>query len=172
MKKYFMAFVIMLAICSVFRVPVCSVQAATEVTPITSDAEKKTEEYSENGDYDVITVKTLPQLPTTMYSTYSTNSTFSKTGIAVIDHFNTKDELCWEYVLTGYFTVNKGVSANCTKATGHLEIYKTAWDYKKESRSISGNSVTGKITMKKGTLVKTSSITLVCNKYGNMTIRM
>lgn len=170
MKKHILAFVMMLAISSAFTNSVCPVQAATVKAPITGVTEEKTVDYDENGNYEVITVKTLPQLPTTMYSTYSTNSTVSKTGIAVLDYFNSKDELCWEYVLTGYFTVNKGVSSKCTKATAQLDIFKSAWDYKKESRSISGNSVTGKITVTKGLLVKTRSITLICNKYGNFSI--
>ena len=171
MKKYVMVFVMMLAIGSIFAVPGYSVQAATATAPITGVVEEKTVNYDEKGNYEVITVKSVPQFPSSLHSTYSTNSTYTKTGIAVLDYFNSKDELCWEYVLTGYFTVKEGVSAKCTKATGHLEIYKTAWQYKKESRSISGNSVTGNITMKKGLLVKTRSTTLVCSKYGVMGIQ-
>lgn len=80
----------------------------------------------------------------------------------------------WQVDLNATFKVNEGVSVSCTAVSfGAPTIYNSTWRYITNTTSKSGNKASGTITMKKyfmGLPVRTETptVTITCDKYGNL----
>lgn len=109
-------------------------------------------------------VKTITETPVNNISTYSTTT---KKGTVNYAHYDSNNALCWRYSLTGTFSVNYGISATCTGATAKLSIYNADYSPYSEKHSYSGATATGTIKIKYFGFIKSATVSITCDKYGN-----
>lgn len=121
--------------------------------------------YYENGDYSIITTYANKSQMQTRSNVYQT------TGEKIVKNYNKSNELLWTYTLTGYFTVDEGISATCYNATYAHAIYDSAWHFSDGSTSCEENIAHGYGTFKfLSVTVQTYviNISLTCDYYGNI----
>lgn len=87
---------------------------------------------------------------------------------------NSDGELEWKYTLYGTFSFTYGVSATCTNASYSQTIYSGGWTFSNGNATASGATARGVGHYEKKFLFITIQtvdvdITLVCDKYGNVT---
>lgn len=80
----------------------------------------------------------------------------------------------WEFKLTATFSYEYGVSATCTNASYSKTINDSSWSFSNGSATKSGSIATGKGTFTHKVLFITTqtqnvTVTLTCDKYGNVT---
>lgn len=141
-----------------------STTASAQISPSYADTHSGTE-VLENGDYIITTISEYD-------NALSARSANTKTGSKTAEYYNSNDELCWSFKITGTFSYN-GSTSSCTKVTSSYKIYNTAWKNPSTSVSKSGNKATGTITIKQyyaGVVIstKTRTLSLSCNKNGTL----
>lgn len=122
-------------------------------------------EYFNDGSYIITRIyESLPVL--------NRDGTYNKTGTTKQVKYD-DDTLVWEYTLTGYFTINPGVSCVCYNSTYSTDIYSNYWSFHDPYNYYSANTAYGEGTFKKRILfiiISTIDINLSvsCDAYGNI----
>ncbi len=134
--------------------------------PAFADSSEETVEIVnfEDGSYAVITIS--PNIQYRSGTTISKNKDFT--------YFNTENEKLWKVTLSGTFAYVSGVSSSCTSANITYTNYSGGWSCSSKNAYTSGNSAIGNATIVLKILgVQVDSIpvslTLTCDKYGNVT---
>ena len=101
------------------------------------------------------------------------SNVYQTTGEKTVKNYNKSNELLWTYTLTGYFTVDEGISATCYNATYAHAIYDSAWHFSDGTTSCEENIVHGYGTFKCKFLFVTVqtyviNISLTCDYYSNI----
>lgn len=86
--------------------------------------------------------------------------------------YSSTNAVLWQYTLSGYFTVNKGISCECYDASYKYNINDSNWIVSNCSTTYYDNVANGKGTFKQNFLFLTTKIMeidlyLSCDKYGN-----
>lgn len=116
--------------------------------------------YYENGDYSIITTYANKSQMQTRSNVYQT------AGEKTVKNYNKSNELLWTYTLTGYFTVDEGISATCYNATYAHAIYDSAWHFSDGSTSCYGTFKCKFLFVTVQTYV--INISLTCDYYSNI----
>lgn len=145
---------LMLALLLIAALPM-SVLAA-EPARVTAETE-----YFEDGSYLVTTI-----------SESAARASGTKEGKKIQSYYNPGGSLAWQATLTATFTYN-GTTAGCTSVSCPVTIYNTAWSLVSRVTSRSGNTATANFTMgytsSSGSVSEYPyTITLICDKYGNL----
>lgn len=138
-----------------------NVGALTETAPTTQVVVSETVEYFEDGSYITTVITEEPTLARATTKTGSKTSTYK----------DADGDALWQFVVTGTFSVNTGVSATCTKASHTETIYNDSWSVASASATKSGNKAIGNATFEKEILFVTTdtverTLTLVCSVNG------
>lgn len=153
MKKLISVLLVVVALVFMCPTPQVSAQSGTEVLDII---------YLEDGGYIVIEISTQPNI---------TRSTVSKSKSYTA--YSSADEAQWRATIIGIFTYD-GRTASCTSSNCSVTIYndswytisKTAWtdeNYAKATVEM-GKKVAG-VTVQR----QTCNLSLLCDRYGNIT---
>lgn len=132
-------------------------------------SEVQTVEYYEDGSSLTIILEEDPVL--------TRGTVFNKSGNGLLIFRDNNNNKVWEVRFYATFKVNQGVSATCTEAYFSTPtIYDSSWRYVTDTTSKNGNKASGTITMKKyfmGLPVRTEtpSIEILCDNYGNLTVK-
>ena len=122
-------------------------------------------EYFNDGSYIITRIyESLPVL--------NRDGTYDKIGTKTQFHHD-DNTLSWEYTLTGYFTINPGVSCVCYNSTYSTDIYSNYWSFHDPYNYYSANIAYGEGTFKKRILFITIStidinLSVSCDAYGNI----
>lgn len=100
-------------------------------------------------------------------------NTFEKSGSKTYTAKNADKKTLFTFTVHGTFSVNKGVSASCKKATCSYSIADSAWEKKSMSAACSGNKAIGNGEFIKKLLFITVDslsprVVLNCNNNGNL----
>ena len=106
-------------------------------------------EYFDDGSY--IITRIYESLPV-----FNRDGTYTKAGSNEQTLYD-GDTLLWEYTLTGYFTINPGVSCVCYNSTYSTDIYSNYWSFHDPYNYYSANTAYGEGTFKKRILFITIS---------------
>lgn len=117
--------------------------------------------YFEDGSY--MTVEVI---------TKSTRASGSVSGSKPYTYYDSNGSAQWKATLSGSFTYN-GSSATCTSSSVDVTIYNSSWYESSKSASKSGNTASASVTMGKKmagvtVMTKTASLSLSCDKNGNL----
>lgn len=117
--------------------------------------------YLEDGSYIVETIYIS-----------QTRASGAKTGSKEAVYYDSNGSAEWKAVLTGTFSYT-GSTATCTASSCSVTIYNSNWYVVSKTASKSGNIASADVTMGKKllgvTVTKvTDSITLTCDKNGNL----
>ena len=118
-------------------------------------------EFFDDGSYAVITIT----------ETSNNTKATTKTGSKKYTYKNSEGDTQWEYIVTGTFSYNYGVSSTCTNVSDSYSIVNDNWHMYSHSCYKSGNTAYGNVTMKYKVFGFTTdtvkaSPTLTCNIYG------
>lgn len=152
MKRQIVLLIVSILILSLFPVQVASAGREAELLEVV--------EY-EDGSYLEISVQSI-QLRASGSVTKTKNYIYH----------NTDGTSAWKISLTGSFTYT-GSSATCTSSSCNVTIYDTNWYVISKSSSKSGNVAYGTASLGRKVLgvtveQKTYSLTLTCDKNGNV----
>lgn len=152
MKRQIVLLIVSILILSLFPVQVASAGREAELLEVV--------EY-EDGSYLEISVQSM-QLRASGSVTKTKNYIYH----------NTDGTSAWKISLTGSFTYT-GSSATCTSSSCNVTIYDTNWYVISKSSSKSGNVAYGTASLGRKVLgvtveQKTYSLTLTCDKNGNV----
>lgn len=120
-------------------------------------------EYLENGDY-IITELIIE--PTSSLNTKNIAST--KPGKKTATYYNSVGTRIWDVTVNGIFSYTYGVSATATSATATVNIYSTHASFVSKSAYTSGNTATATGTVAYNSVSTTMSVSVSCDKYGNL----
>lgn len=124
-------------------------------------------EYFSDGSYATITIEEV-NAPATR------GTVFLKSGNKVYTYWDSQGNEQFQVTLYGEFNVNSGVSAVCVKSTISVSISNNVWKVISQSATKSGNQAKGTVTLKRYMLLvpvetREKTLTLTCDKYGNLT---
>lgn len=120
----------------------------------------KVESYVENCDGDgffVIEVGT--------YETMTRSST--KSGYKTATYYSGSGNAVWAVRVDGNFYYN-GTSSSASSASATVYTYNSKAQFVSKNAYVSGSSAIGNATMKYGTANTYKSVTLTCDKNGNL----
>lgn len=164
MIKRFISIILTLFLLSAFTFPAFASNATSQDT------------LTENGSItyfsDGSTLTTSPVMP--VEDQVTSRATQTKTVYRTSTYKDSDGNVKWEFKLTATFSYEYGVSATCTKASYSKTINDSSWSFSDGSATKSGNVATGKGTFKFKVLFITTqthnvTVTLTCDKYGNVT---
>lgn len=124
--------------------------------------------YLEDGSY----ITTVLQEETSVASNLILRSTsLTKKGSKTVTYRDNNGDVCWEYILTGEFSVVEGTSVTCTNSTYTVNIYDSDWSFNNGSATKSVNVAYGVGTFKKKVLFITTKtvnidISITCDVNG------
>ena len=121
-------------------------------------------EYFEDGSYAITSI-------IVNHSLLSASNSITRTK--KYEFFDSTNQLCWAAFLTASFTYN-GTTSSCTGASCDVTIYNNSWSTKSVNAYTSGYSAIAEVTIIRKLLfitveTKSFSITLSCDRYGNLT---
>lgn len=155
MKKWVSLLLTML----IFAVPLSGIAQAQERQDVLTST---TIEYLENGDY-IITELNHP-----LYSWQTMANSYTKPGSKTSTYYNSSGTAIWSVTVNGTFTYTYGVSATAASATASVNIYNSNASYVSKSAYTSGNTATATGTVKYNGLSTSKSVSVSCDKYGNL----
>lgn len=143
---------------------------AETVAPDVLLSDGETITYLDDGDYIITSLTFGAEL---VNSQRATNS-ITKTGTKTVSYYNDDNELEWEYILTGTFTVNPGVSSVCTNASYSTQIHSNKWSFSDANTYTENNVAHGQGLFKKKVLLITTKkinvdVFITCDINGNFT---
>ena len=137
-----------------------STVAASEDLPIKG---VRTIEYLENGDYIVT------ELSVNFSDGASPNSvTATKQGSKTATYYNSVGTRIWDVTVNGTFSYTNGISATATSASAIVNLYSTHASFVSKSAYTSGNTATAIGTVAYNSVSTTMSVSVSCDKYGNI----
>ena len=115
----------------------------------------------EDGSYMIITIEDI-----------GTRATNTRSGNKYVTYYDGSDNVEWEAKLYASFTYD-GTTSTCTSANCTVTIYENAWYEYSNSTTRSGNTATTELVMGQRLLGITIAkreytITLTCDKDGNL----
>lgn len=115
--------------------------------------------YLEDGSYCVVTLT-------------ESMGRSSKTGTKSSKHYDSNGVLQWTLTVTGTFKYD-GSTATCTSVSHSVTISNSAWSVSAQGSTKGGNTAKAVVTMVKTvlgaqTLTQTKTLTLSCDKDGNL----
>lgn len=145
MKRLFLSLFALFLMVGLLAVPVMA-----------SDGNMGYKIYYDDGSYAVVT-----------NSNYSTRA--STDAVKSYTYYNPQGQKCFAYVLFASFTYN-GTAGKADSCNFAAEIYRQGWDMASHSEYVSGNTAYGNVTFTgPDGQVRTASLTLTCDKNGNVT---
>lgn len=118
--------------------------------------------YYDDGSYEVITVE----------KTGGARASTITSGTVTHDRYSTAGTLEWKAVLKASFSYNGSTSTCISVNIPVVTIYNDNWSVVSQTSSKSGNTATANITMGLKQIIGTSKVpitlTLSCDKYGNL----
>ena len=164
MKKVLSFILVLCVMLSAFAAPV------NAQTPDTDSNEKivsRTVEMLDDG-YLLETVVTEEITEVTARA-----NEYVRAGSVTRNFKNSDGDVLWSFTLRGQYDVVEGVSSVCTLAKYSYNIYDNSWSLDSASTSKSANKAIGNATFKKKVLfvttdTKSFTLTLTCDKYGNL----
>ncbi len=117
----------------------------------------RTEDVLDNGDSVVIELYESAAQPRT-----------GKNGYKTLTYYNSGGSAIWAVTVNGSFTYNYGVSSTATGASAVVEIFNSNATYIRKSAYTSGNTATATGTVRYNTVSTTRSVSVSCDKYGNL----
>lgn len=128
-------------------------------TAVAAEPNQVTERIDyEDGSFLTITTRLYPAL-TRASSLYATKE---------ISYTDAAGDLCFAYTLRGWFTYGNNTS-QATNAAAIIDLYKRGWTVSTHNEYCSGNTAYGSATFKGPTGPRSVSISLTCDRYGNVT---
>ncbi len=91
-----------------------------------------------------------------------------KSGYKSYTHRNSGGTAIWKVTVTGTFTYNYGVSSTATGATATVNIYSGNAAFQSKNAWTSGNTAWASGTVVYDTVSTTRSVSISCDKYGNL----
>lgn len=116
----------------------------------------QTVENLENGDYVVTELYESAIQPRTGKSGSKT-STYYSGGTAI-----------WAVTVQGTFTYTYGVSSSATGSTAYVNTYSSSATYIGKNAYYTGSTATASGTVKYNNVTNTRSVSVSCDKYGNL----
>ena len=161
MKKLFIILLfVLLPFCFYSKVSFNALEVSNDLILVSENIE-----YFNDGSYIITKVhESLPVL--------NRDGTYTKAGSNEQTYYD-GDTLSWKYTLTGYFTINPGVSCVCYNSTYSTDIYSNYWSFHDPYNYYSANTAYGEGTFKKRILFITIStidinLSVSCDAYGNI----
>lgn len=152
MKRFFVAILTLVMLCSVMFCTPVSAASFTESNTVV--------EYLENGDYIRTTISWVEN---------STRST--KTAEKTKEHVSANGNILWTVTVRGTFYYN-GSTSSCTAVSHSTTAPSSYWTIKSASSSKSGNkaTATATATLKVGSTTsdETMTVTLTCSVNGTL----
>lgn len=145
MKRLFSSFFVLFFMSSLLVVPAMAIDGGADHTI-----------YYDDGSYAIITL----------------NSRLARSNInegKAYTYYNPQGQRCFAYVLHASFTYN-GTTSRADSCNFSAEIYRQGWDMDTHSEYVSGSTAYGNATFTgPDGQVRTASLTLTCDKNGNVT---
>ncbi|MCI9575756.1 MAG: hypothetical protein HFJ84_03590 [Clostridiales bacterium] len=165
-KKALLSLCLAASLCAAVPLSASAAAAPQEISQSASvQTISTTVEYFSDGSYLTTEIQEVvaPQ----------TRATYTKSGQKTLTFRDSNGKILWTYVLAANFTVNPGVSATCTSASGTPVVYASDWSLVSHKPSRSGNKASATVTMQRKVLgnvveTKTETTTLTCDKNGNL----
>ena len=142
------------------------VPSSTSALAISSDNQTEavtSVELLPNGDY-IITELALSK---GIVSTYSVNGS-TIPGRKTATYYSSNGTKIWDVTVNGTFTYTYGVSATSTSSSATVNIYNAKAKFVSKSANTSGNTATATGTVTYNSLSTTKSVSISCDKYGNL----
>lgn len=117
----------------------------------------QTVETLDNGD--TITIE--------LYECYGKLRT-TKTGHKDYTYYNATGSKMWSVTVNGTFTYTSGVSSKATSASATVNIYNNNVDFVSKNAYTSGSTATATATIKYNASNMTRSVSVSCDKNGNL----
>lgn len=161
MKKLFAFIFVLFAV--ILSTTCVQANAFTDETDLILISSETT--YESDGSYTVSNLYTSSIAPIgDVYNTY---------GKRDVTKYSTTNTVLWVYTLTGYFTVDTGVSCVCYDASYTYNISGSGWSFSNGSTTYYDNVANGKGTFKHKLLFVTTQtvnidLYLACDEYGNL----
>ncbi len=120
-------------------------------------------EYLQNGDYII-----------TEYAVESSTSlakgvlASTKNGTKTASYYTASGSIVWSVIVDGTFSYTYGVSVTATASSATVRIYNAGASYVTKSAYTSGNVATASGTVKYSGINTTKSVSVSCDKYGNL----
>lgn len=113
--------------------------------------------FYEDGSYAIVSMNVNPSA--------RSNAAKDKT----YTYYNPLGQRCFTYTLCAFFTYN-GVTSKADSADYKATIHRQGWDLDTHSEYVSGNTAYGRATFTgPNGESRTASLTLTCDKNGNVT---
>lgn len=89
-------------------------------------------------------------------------------GHRTVTYRNSSGAAVWNVTVYGTFTYNYGVSSTATSATATVNIYNSNAKFISKNAYTSGNTATATATVTYSAMTTTRSVSVSCDKYGNL----
>lgn len=116
----------------------------------------RTVEILDNGD-SIVTELYLDAVQPRTGTKGHKVSTYKANGAAI-----------WDVTVNGTFTYNYGVSSEATGATATVNIFNRKAEFVSKNAYTSGNTATATATVRYDSMLTTRSVSVSCDKYGNL----
>lgn len=135
----------------------CSTIPAYASTSEVSNSVKTVTEYFEDGSYVITKLEVVPSMARTA-KTYTKTSTY----------YTSSNKAIFSVSLTGNFSYTYNVSSTATGQSVSVSIHDSSASYVTRTSSRSGATVYGSGTVSYAGRNKTLSVSITCDKYGNV----
>lgn len=145
MKRFGLSFASIVVIIGLLTVPALAADSTADHTI-----------YYDDGSYAIVT-----------FGNFSARSNADK--VKTYTYYNSQGQRCFTYAIYATFTYN-GITSRADSCKYQVTIHRQGWNLSTHSEYVSGNTAYGRATFTgPDGQSRTASLTLTCDKNGNVT---